>query len=351
MKSIKTKIDNIIDKKTTSSVVNEKQADSNGQKPKSETDDHKSKKIALFNKKFDYENHEDDEVVKDDYDPDEDDFEINEIVVNDSKSFTKKMSSKYRKRESKRESSNIKKEILNNQSDSASSSESGFGTVDDEIESHKNNVEKCETNLVESQDKEVISQNNVIIENKQSDSLVKKMLQQQKSVDSNTSESANLTPAQISFPILQPPKLVAYELNHSDDVVNILNDNSSMNSSTSSTNTSNSNCCIRLFEKILTFLCSCFCCYSPNSQNNQPLVCSWLTIFCCCCPILGGISLFLNHRSKKYKQKQKYELADRYSSYAEKLNIAALILGIIFYAIGFFILTLVLFIYWKVNHF
>ncbi|CAF0948356.1 unnamed protein product [Brachionus calyciflorus] len=341
MKSIK----NIIDKRTTASAVNERQ--SNFDSPKKDPKE-LSKKIALFNKKFDYENneydHESDEVTKDDYDASEEDFQINEMVT-DSKNFSKKLSSKYSK---KRENSTIKKEILNNQSDTASSCESGFAT--DDLDSNKNSTENHEINSNENP----INDINVVIE-KNDKLMLKKGLNQQKSIDSSSSENSNLTPGQISFPILQPPKKLAYELNNSDDIVNILNDNSSMNSSTSSTNSfKKSNWCVRILEKFLKFLCSCFCCYSPSlsSNNHQPpFVCSWLTIFCCCCPLLGGISLIMNHRSKKYKQKQKYELADRYSGYAEKLNIAALILGIIFYAIGFFILTLVLFIYWKANHF
>lgn len=294
--------------------------------------DLRAKKIAFFNKKFDYETqNEADEISK--YDSDTDEFEIGENVKSDSKSFGKKFSSKYKKRETKRESSSVKKEILKNQSDSVSSSESGFGTVDDDLEK-KNNQASSEINIVISQDD---------IKFRPNENLLR--LSAQNSIDCEN--SSNLT--QISFPILQPPKLAVYELNRSEDVVNILNDNSSIGSSTSSNR--KTNCMIRILQKIYDFLCSCFCCYTSNPHQNQPIFCSWLTIFCCCCPLLGGISLLLNYRSKQYKNKQKYELADRYSGYAEKLNIAALIFGVIFYAIGFFILTLVLFIYWKVNHF
>jgi hypothetical protein len=160
---------------------------------------------------------------------------------------------------------------------------------------------------------------------------------------------------QNSFPLLQPPRQIVYELNnnHSEDVINILNENSSINSSLSSENEINiKNCCSKVFKKIVSYYYSCSCCYltsnySPSSNGSTPFICSWLSIFCCCCPILGAISLFLNARSKKYKLKQKYELAERYSGYAEKLNIAALIFGVIFYAIAFFIITLVIFMFWR----
>ncbi|RNA37283.1 hypothetical protein BpHYR1_011216 [Brachionus plicatilis] len=326
MKSLKTKFD----KKCASSGGQSEQVDNSVV----DQEDLKAKKIAFFHKKFDYENqNEADESIK--YDSDTDEFEIGQKIKNDSKSFGKKFSSKYKKRDTKRENSNIKKEILNNQSDSVSSSESGFGTVDDDLDK-KNEQQNLETT-------NVASQSSVKLESHQSDTLLR--LGVQNSADCE--ESSNQT--QISFPILQPPKLSVYELNRSDDFVNILNDNSSISTSTSSNR--RSNCLLRLLQRIYDFLCSCFCCYTSNPQQNQPIFCSWLTIFCCCCPLLGGISLLLNYRSKQYKNKQKYELADRYSGYAEKLNIAALIFGVIFYAIGFFILTLVLFIYWKVNHF
>ena len=294
----------------------------------------KAKKIGFFNKKFDYENQDQLDEAPTKYDSDTDEFEIGEIGKNDSKSFGKKFSSKYKKKENKRESSSVKKEILNNQSDSVSSSESGFGTVDD-LEKIKEQPNTELTNAV--------AESNFEMEKKPSANLLKISVQN----SNNCENSYNQT--QISFPILEPPKLAIYELNHSDDVINILNENSSINSSTSSNR--KSNCFIRIWQTIYDFLCSCFCCYTTNPHQNQPIFCSWLTIFCCCCPLLGGISLLLNYRSKQYKNKQKYELADRYSGYAEKLNIAALIFGVIFYAIGFFILTLVLFIYWKINHF
>lgn len=88
--------------------------------------------------------------------------------------------------------------------------------------------------------------------------------------------------------------------------------------------------------------CFCRCCKITNT-----MFWSWLSIFCCCCPLLGGISLYCTYKSNKYKLKQKYDLADRYSSYAEKLNIASLIFGVLFYAVIFFMLTLVLFMYWR----
>jgi hypothetical protein len=157
------------------------------------------------------------------------------------------------------------------------------------------------------------------------------------------------------LPILQATRANAYKLNgvsaSREDVVNILNDNSSINSLSSSMNSGNrlSNCCSKTYDKFMKCYYSCFCCYS--SQTNQtPLIWSWLNIFCCCCPLLGGISLYFTHRSKKLKLKQKYDLAEKYSNYAEKLNIASLVIGIIFYAIAFFIITVLIFIYWRHNN-
>lgn len=326
MKSLMTKFD----KKYSSGVPNDQASSS-----VVDQTDLKAKKNGFFNKKFDYENKSQLGEAPAKYDSDTDEFEIGQLSTNDSKSFGKKFSSKYKKRENKRESSSVKKEILNNQSDSVSSSESAIGNVDDDLEKAKEQPNSHMANTV--------NENNFEMEKKPSDNLLKI------SVQGSTNCENSLNQTQISFPILEPPKLAIYELNHSDDVINILNENSSINSSTSSNR--RSNWFIRFFQSIYDFLCSCFCCYTTNPHQNQPLFCSWLTIFCCCCPLLGGISLLLNYRSKQYKNKQKYELADKYSGYAEKLNIAALIFGVIFYAIGFFILTLVLFIYWKINHF
>lgn len=96
-------------------------------------------------------------------------------------------------------------------------------------------------------------------------------------------------------------------------------------------------------QRLMYYLCCC--CRCCNVSNT--IFWSWLSIFCCCCPLLGGISLYLTRRSNKLKMKQKYELADKYSNCAEKLNIASLIFGILFYAFAFFMVTLVIFMYWR----
>lgn len=124
-----------------------------------------------------------------------------------------------------------------------------------------------------------------------------------------------------------------------DDQLVILNTSfhSSFTSSSSSTFSR------RLEEnRFLRYLC--FCCTCCKTKNT--MFWSWLSIFCCCCPLFGLFSLYCTYKSKKYKMKQNYELSDRYSSYAEKLNIAALIFGVLFYAVLFFIITLLLFMYW-----
>lgn len=321
------------------------------------TQEKRENKIILFNKKFDYEanadeddyiDHEVDDVVKD-YDADEDEnYEINEVIVdNPSQTFGKRLSSRKLNKEEANNKQSLSTSSLPNQSDSSSSrsSESGFGTVDDDVESGKN-INENKSNQASNAD--ISIQINEC-----------QTLQAQKSVDSTSSthplaESTNKNSQtlQMSFPILQPPRQIVYELNmnQSDDVVNILNDNSSLNSSLSSNSSGLGGCCASLLEKLIEFYYSCFCCYSTSPHNHTPMLCSWLTIFCCCCPFLGGISLYLNHRSKRYKLKEKYDLADKYSNYAEKLNIAALIFGVIFYAIAFFIITLVLFMYWRHHH-
>jgi hypothetical protein len=144
-----------------------------------------------------------------------------------------------------------------------------------------------------------------------------------------------------------------------DDSINILSkkNNNSMNGSSSdvsivSTNGTQStryrDCCTMLSETMNKYYYSIFCCYSTTSHApHTPLCWSWLSIFCCCCPLLGLISLYFTHKSKKLKLKNKYEEAEKYSGYAEKLNIAALIFGVIFYAIAVFIITLVIFMYWR----
>jgi len=96
-------------------------------------------------------------------------------------------------------------------------------------------------------------------------------------------------------------------------------------------------------QRLMYFLCCC--CRCCNVSNT--IFWSWLSIFCCCCPLLGGISLYLTRRSNKLKMKQQYEKADKYSNCAEKLNIASLIFGVLFYAFAFFMVTLVIFMYWR----
>jgi hypothetical protein len=312
---------------------------------------------------------EDDEAVKIDYETDEDeDIERNHVISNNlKKPFTKK--SNNAEINSAKENSildvtkafnsnskelNIQKnenknlnDRLDKQTDSISSSESGFGTVDDENEN--NASKKC----VQNTEKNISNKSKLCNMESTLDSsnVVFKSL----STNNNNSSTVLGKTLQNSFPLLQPPRQIVYELNsnRSDDFINILNDNSSLSSSISSENgITLKNCCPRLFNKLVSFYYSCFCCYltsnySANSPNTTPFVCSWLSIFCCCCPFLGAISLFLTHRSRKYKLKQKYDLAEKYSNYAEKLNIAALIFGVIFYAIAFFLVTLVIFMYWR----
>lgn len=222
--------------------------------------------------------------------------------------------------------------------DSTSSSESGFGTVDDDIDPNNPNhlVHKLDT-------RRNPAESSVIID-----------MSGYGKKPSQSSES--------QYPILQPPKQVVYEFGvsaggdgggdrrRSDEIVNILSNSSSLNSSvcseSSESSQSRKNCCSRLIAALVRFYYSCFCCVS--SSHDKPLLCcTWLSIFCCCCPLLAGVSLYLTKRSKRFKLKQKYELADKYSNWAEKLNIASLILGIIFYAIAFFMITLVIFMYWR----
>jgi hypothetical protein len=208
--------------------------------------------------------------------------------------------------------------------------------------------------------------------------------QQQKHKDSIDSTASSTKPI-LSRPsqiILAPPRKVVLNMNSNniiqkagsaEDVMNILNynhDSASISSSSSDSNTSSnrrqiSNFFSKMYRKLIAFYHSYFCCYfsssyNPNNSNNQsnnsvnsqhfnnPCGCfSWLSIFCCCCPLLGAVSLLLTHRSRKLNQKQKYEQAEKYSNYAEKLNIAALIFGVIFYAIAFFMITLVIFMFWR----
>lgn len=213
-------------------------------------------------------------------------------------------------------------------SDSASSCESGFGTVDDEADAKPLNNQY--TPLQQIQQQSLNQNSNILKEDKP--------FQQQPQQH------------QIRIPNIQGPRQIIYQLNNnnSDDVANILNDNSSINSSTSSSSNRFNTCCYSIMENLTKCYYSCFCCYSTTSNTNQtPFIWSWLSVFCCCCPILGCISLYLTNRSKKFKLKQKYDLAEKYSNYAEKLNIASLIFGVIFYAIVFFLICIFIFMHWR----
>jgi len=229
--------------------------------------------------------------------------------------------------------------------DSTSSSESGFGTVDDEIDPNTGApvVVKLDPGRKPSSTPD---HQGVILDMA---ALGKKC------VDTSASSAA--------YPILQPPKQVIYELGVGGDgkrrrasdneIVNILNHRSLDSSicddddSSSSSSANHKNCCVRFFSRLVKFFYSCFFCYSSTPQDKPLFCCTWLSIFCCCCPLLAGVSLYLTKRSNRFKRKQKYELADKYSGWAEKLNIASLIIGIIFYAIAFFMITLVIFMYWR----
>lgn len=306
----------------------------------------------------------DGEDVEADYDADNDDdddeldhdYELNEIVIESGKkpgvaaTTTAAVTKKMRKIKSALGASGEKSNVTpaNPTSgpkqaapDSTSSSESGFGTVDDEIDPNNINTNPNQPRLSKL-DPGKKSPDSVVIDM----SGFSKKPNQSGSIDTNSSQ----------FPILQPPRQVVYELGgagnngrrRSDEIKNILNDNSSLNSSMCSSSSSlrDKNCCARLFAKLVKFYYSCFCCVS-TSQDKPLLCCTWLSIFCCCCPLLAGVSLYFTKRSKRFKLKQKYELADKYSNWAEKLNIASLIIGIIFYAIAFFMITLVIFMYWR----
>jgi hypothetical protein len=110
------------------------------------------------------------------------------------------------------------------------------------------------------------------------------------------------------------------------------------------------NCSIRTKSKIQKFIAKyvCFLCYCCKITNT--MFWSWMSIVCCCCPLLGAISLYFTHKSKQYKLKQNYFLSDKYSNYSEKLNVASIIFGILFYAFAFFIITLLLFMHWRHNN-
>lgn len=218
-------------------------------------------------------------------------------------------------------------------SDSNSSTESGFDTVDDEVESAK--AESTSTNQY-----------------------APLKPSQQPDLNSNSKDAGDINEDksfqqqhQIRIPNIQGPRQIIYQLNQNnqpDDIANILNDNSSINSFSSTSSNRLNNCCSNMMEQLNRCYYSCFCCYSTTSHTSHtPFIWSWLSVFCCCCPILGCISLYLTNRSKKFKLKHKYDLAEKYSNYAEKLNIASLIFGVIFYAIVFFLICIFIFMHWR----
>ena len=247
----------------------------------------------------------------------------------------------------------IEETRLNNNSpitDTISSSESGFGTTGDE-ENESEHPKISNSNSIHIISSLPINQSQPLPQEQRKTGFVS----QQQNSDSNELRNPNI------LPIIHPPsrQIIFSGLsnssnkNNSDDVVKILtNDNSSLNSSNYSVNSSNNSrairCCSSFLNRLIRFYYSFFCCWSTTSHTNQtPLIWSWLSIFCCCCPLLGGISLFLTHRSKTYKRKQKYDLADKYSNFAEKFAIASLIFGLIFWFCIFFLITLVIFMYWR----
>lgn len=231
--------------------------------------------------------------------------------------------------------------------------ESGFGTVDDESD------EKCEDHINEIK---TVTQPPVVYQ-----PLQQKGSQQNQAYisdissgcptnnSSQQSDNIGKYPQGIKLPSLQGPRQIIYELNKnniksSDDIANILHDNSSINSSSSSDDQGSSNCLHSLMNRLNKCYYSCFCCFPTSTGSQTPLCCTWLSIFCCCCPIFGLVSMYLTKRSKKLKLNQKYAKAEKYSNLAEKLNIAALICGVIFYAIAVFMITLVIFMYWRHNN-
>jgi len=293
-----------------------------------------------------------DEAVNVDYDEDD----MNEVVIITNGQIESHHSINETGALSHQLNSDARLRTTEEENDSASSSESGFGTVDDEIEAAAgvNQKENNTVNPTQTDHQVKLNQCQPLQQDQRSN-----MIQQQQSIDSSNSQQSgqgeeicrgfNSSNKEHQYPILQPPRQIKYESNRRDDAINILNDNTSIISSSSSTNSSSlANCCQKLNDSLTGFYYSCFCCYSTTSNTNQtPFIWSWLSIFCCCCPLLGAISLYLTHRSKKFKLKQKYDLAEKYSNYAEKLNIASLIIGVIFYAIAFFFITLVIFMYWR----
>ena len=200
------------------------------------------------------------------------------------------------------------------------SNESGFGTVD-------------EVNSIESENsiKDYQNKDSIAVLNLNNQPLINPihLFQQQHQTNEFQLDQDNIHQ--------QQPK--ATQQNFYDDHLVILN------ASTHSSSTNLSSTFSRRIEESRFLRYLCFCCTCCKTTNT--IFWSWLSIFCCCCPLLGLCSLYLTYKSKKYKQNQKYELSDRYSSYAEKLNIASLIFGILFYAVAFIIITLVLFMYWR----
>lgn len=213
------------------------------------------------------------------------------------------------------------------------SNESGFGTVD-EI----NSIESYNSTTQHHNNKDTIAILNV---NNPLMNSMNLFQQQQNQTDTNDvqfqiDKDLQQQHQQQQLNTQQPKSSNGY-----DDHLVILN--TSIHSS-SYTTSSSSTFSRRLEEnRFLRYLCfCCTCCKTTNA-----IFWSWLSIFCCCCPLLGLCSLYCTYKSKKYKMRQNYDLSDKYSNYAEKLNIAALIFGVLFYAVAFFIITLLLFMYWR----
>lgn len=260
---------------------------------------------------------------------------------------------------------NKKKSALNSPSaDNIScSNESGFGTVDEinsiesdnSIKEHHHHDEDNKKQQSKPIDNEV-----AIINVSNKPAISHNLFQQHPSTHLNENfEQLQLDSQHTVVNLSQPQSQQANRHNgeessqHSDDdkyqtrnsTQQLYNDNLViLNNSMHSTTTFSSSFSRRIQEnRFLRYLC--FCCTCCKTTNT--IFWSWLSIFCCCCPLLGGISLYFTHKSRKYKLKQKYDLSDKYSNYAEKLNIASLIFGVLFYAVAFFIITLVLFMYWR----
>ena len=212
------------------------------------------------------------------------------------------------------------------------SNESGFGTVD-EINSIESDNSLKQLRL--KNNKDTIAILNLNNNNNNNNTMMNSLQLFQQQNQSNANEPQFHIDQELHQ---NQPKPINSNLY--DDNLVILSTSANSLSTTVSSSTFSRRLEENRFLRYLCFLCTC--CKTTNT-----IFWSWLSIFCCCCPLLGLCSLYCTYKSKKYKLKQKYDLSDKYSSYAEKLNIASLIFGILFYAVAFFIITLVLFMYWR----